>query len=81
MAHTLDVILSQVTLYSLEQPVLAQFLYLIGKKQGHIISLTGLIASVSLKQLKIEFYWLMLPAEIGIYMFTKAINLLVKEFW
>ena len=46
-------------------------------KQGQIISLTGLLARVSLKQLKIEFYWLMLPAEKSIYMFTKAINLLV----
>ena len=45
--------------------------------QGQIISLTGLLARVSLNQLKIEFYWLMLPAVIGIYMFTKAINLLV----
>ena len=46
-------------------------------EQGQIISLTGLLARVSLKQLKIEFYWLMLPAVIGIYMFTKTINLLV----
>ena len=45
--------------------------------QGQIISLTGLLARVSLKQLKIEFYWLMLPAVIGIYMFIKTINLLV----
>ena len=45
--------------------------------QGQIISLTGLLARVSLKQLKIEFYWLMLPAVIGIYMFTKTINLLL----
>ena len=45
--------------------------------QGQNISLTGLLARVSLKQLKIEFYWLMLPAVIGIYMFTKTINLLV----
>ena len=52
------------------------FLY-VRRKQGQIISLTGLLARVSLKQLKIEFYWLMLPVEIGIYMFTKAINLLV----
>ena len=43
-------------------------------KQGQIISLTGLLARVSLKQLKIEFYWLMLPAVIGIYMFTKTIK-------
>ena len=43
--------------------------------QGQIISLTGLLARVSLKQLKIEFYWLMLQAVIGIYMFTKTINL------
>ena len=50
---------------------------LLNKNQGQIISLTGLLARVSLKQLKIEFYWLLLPAVIGIYMFTKAINLLV----
>ena len=47
--------------------------------QGQIISLTGLLARVSLKQLKVEFYWLMLPAEIDIYMFTKAIRAFIMS--
>ena len=57
--------------------IVAIFHFIIVIEQGQIISLMGLLARVSLKQLKIEFYWLMLPTKIGIYMFTKAINLLV----
>ena len=49
-------------------------IFVVLSKQGQLISLTGLLARVSLKQLKIEFYWLMLPAVIGIYIFTKTIN-------
>ena len=45
-------------------------------ERRRIILLTGLLARV-IKQLKIEFHWLLLSVEIGIYMFTKAIDLLV----
>ena len=61
-------------LLGIDSIIVLDELYLL---QGQIISLTGLLARVSLKQLKMEFYWLMLPAEISNYMFTKAINLLV----
>ena len=47
------------------------------QRQRLTVSLTGLLARVSVKQLKVEFHWLMLLAEVIVYMYTEAINLLV----